>query len=97
MNNRLLMLGAAGILSFSLSAIANEPVELTDQQMDAMTAGIGANNVALVPWDALSTPPQEFSLNHNLSSDAGAAHADSLFGVAVPSPVPKSFCLLFCP
>lgn len=93
------MIAAAILLPASAQAAAvetprAEPVELTALEMDAVTAGVGANNVAAEPWTALLAAG--FSLNHNLNSDAGAAQSGHLIGVAVPSAVPNSFCLSFC-
>ena len=68
-----------------------DPLKLTDTQMDMVTAGVGANNVAVAPWDALKN---NHSLNHNNNSDRNnSAH---LSGVAVPGAVPNSACLAFC-
>ena len=86
-------MGMTGI-AIAIAGEAKGPTVLTDAQMDLVVAGVGANSVAFQPWDALLAAG--FTLNHNVSSDAGAAHAGSLGGVAVPSAVPNSFCISFC-
>ena len=73
----------------------NKPIELTSAQMDAVTAGVGANNVAFQPWEALLAVG--FSLNHNPPSDASPMFDGVTTGVAVPSAVPHSICFAFCP
>ena len=75
-----------------------EPISLSDKQMDGVTAGVGANNVAFAPWEALGSPPQNFTPNHLPQSDIGLVGNASgdhpaigpLMGVAVPSAVPQS-------
>lgn len=83
------------LLAVSLSAHAEEPVELNETQLDQITAGVGANNRAIKPWKALGSAPQSFSLNHLYAADHN--NSDKLMGVAVPSAVPNSACIALCP
>ena len=85
---------AMGMTGIAIAGEAKGPTVLTDAQMDLVVAGVGANNVAFQPWDALLAAG--FTLNHHVSSGAGAAHAGSLGGVAVASAVPNSCCISFC-
>ena len=75
----------------AVGTVNAEPLKLTDTQMDMVTAGVGANNVAVAPWDALQN---NHSLNHNLNSDRN--NSDHLQGVSVPGAVPNSTCTAFC-
>jgi hypothetical protein len=79
-----------GITGIAIADEAKGPVVMTDAQMDNITAGVGANNVAGLPqpWGALAAAG--FSPHHLPSADSGAAKADALGGVAVPSAVPHS-------
>lgn len=95
------LIGLTSVVIFGASvSFANEvtpktePLVLTAAQLDTVTAGVGANNRGVAPWDALQ---RRFSLNHNNNSDPGADASASLDGVAVPSAVPNSFCFAFCP
>jgi hypothetical protein len=92
----LLMSGAA-LADEARSDDPSKPIELTAAQMDTVTAGVGANNVAFQPWEALLAAG--FTLNHNLNSDPGTVDQpnNSIAGVAVPSAVKNSFCFGFCP
>ena len=84
---------ATGVVVADDEVDESKPIELTVTQMDQVTAGVGANNVATAPWAALL--PLGFSLNHNSNTDGN--HAASLGGVAVPVAIPNSFCFAFCP
>lgn len=72
----------------------DEPAPLTEAEMDQVTAGVGANNVAAEPWPALLEAG--FTLNHNPNADQGVIDHAGKIGVAVPSAVPGSFCVAFC-
>ena len=69
----------------AVGTVNAEPLKLTDTQMDMVTAGVGANNVAIVPWAALI---KNHTLGHNGKADNN--NSDHLGGVAVPSAVPAA-------
>ena len=100
MRTILVTLAAAGVL-FAGQAIADDgqPVQLSPEQMDRVTAGVGVNNVGVEGWNGLSGM---FELAHHNSADNGikvaTEHAspsglidqtpfDSIAGVAVPDVV----------
>ena len=94
------ILSAAFAMVFLVSSQAfgetDKPIQLSSEQMDRVTAGIGANNVATTPWPALLNVG--FSLNHNSNADPGTTDQprNGILGVAVPSAVPNSICISFC-
>lgn len=70
------------------------PVQLSPDQLDSVTAELGRDNVATQPWTALIAAG--FSLHHNNNSDKGVIDHAGHLGVAVPSTVPNSRCIVFC-
>lgn len=60
----------AATFLFSTSIFA-DPISLSNTQMDQVTAGTGANNVAVVPWAALGSPPQSFAVAHLPQAENG--------------------------
>ncbi|MET4131557.1 hypothetical protein ABIE62_000669 [Porphyrobacter sp. MBR-155] len=69
-------------------------VQLSPDQLDRVTAGLGRDNVATQPWAALIAAG--FSLHHNSNADKGLIDHAGHLGTAVPSTVPNSICLAFC-
>lgn len=78
---------AFGLMSSFALADDSKPIELTVEQMDKITAGVGANNIAVFPWEILG--PMGFKPAHNVAAEPGADHADALNGVIVPTKNPN--------
>lgn len=81
------ILTAALLLAGTSLASDQTPVELSAAQLDSITAGVGANNVAVKPWARLFA--NGFVPTHNVAAEAGAEHSGSLDGVAVPRKAPN--------
>ena len=65
-----------------LSTQADEPIELTADQMDRVTAGTGRDNIAPHAWDVLG--PLGFLPTHNSAADSGVIDQAGFMGVLIP-------------
>ena len=79
---------AFGLMSSLALADDSKPIELTAEQMDKITAGVGANNVAEDPW-FIAVFGNGFKPAHNVAAEPGAEHAAAIEGVIVPRKAPN--------